>query len=300
MFPDGQIQEAGSPCKPNSRQHPVMANTNLHRRLLQCHHHGVVLSTRCTYQSGLHAFISFCARFNISPIPESSATLQYFCADISQHVSYKMVKVYLSGTRLMHGLPDPTDDDLLQLDCTYVMEFTVNRVTSMQRPRLSITINCLPTPKEQLRASHYSALEQRILWASFTLAFYGFLRTSEYTTLHWSDVTLTAEKLYITLHQSKINPFRHGHIIHLHSTNSLCAFHLYSNLMTNKLPSTLVFSAGTISPLTRESFNTVICCLFQQAGLNQFDYASHSFRIGAATTMAAAGLPTWLFKKLGR
>ena len=32
----------------------------------------------------------------------------------------------------------------------------------------------------------------------------------------------------------------------------------------------------------------------------QLNYASHSFRIGAATTAAAAGLPVWLIMKLGR
>ena len=37
-----------------------------------------------------------------------------------------------------------------------------------------------------------------------------------------------------------------------------------------------------------------------QAGMCPSNYASHSFRIGAATTTAAAGLPTWLIKTLGR
>ena len=40
--------------------------------------------------------------------------------------------------------------------------------------------------------------------------------------------------------------------------------------------------------------------LFQQGGINQSNYASHSFRIGAATTAAAAGIPAWLIKTLGR
>ena len=45
-----------------------------------------------------------------------------------------------------------------------------------------------------------------MLWVAFTIAFYGFLRISEYTTLHWSDVALTEEKLSIKLHQSKTDP----------------------------------------------------------------------------------------------
>ena len=40
--------------------------------------------------------------------------------------------------------------------------------------------------------------------------------------------------------------------------------------------------------------------MLQQGGLNHVDYSSHSFRIEAATTAAAAGLPPWLIKALGR
>ena len=40
--------------------------------------------------------------------------------------------------------------------------------------------------------------------------------------------------------------------------------------------------------------------LLQLAGYDQHSYASHSFQIGAATTAAAAGLPAWLIKAMGR
>ena len=143
-----------------------------------------------------------------------------------------------------------------------------------------------------------------MLWASFTLAFYGFLRISEYLTLHWSDITVCKNELSIKLHQSKTDPFRRGHTIYLHATNSstclLHALQLYSSLTPNKSLSSPVFSAGQFSPLTREKLNAVIRNLLQQAGCNQSHYASHSFRIGAATTAAAAGLPSWLIQKLGR
>ena len=39
---------------------------------------------------------------------------------------------------------------------------------------------------------------------------------------------------------------------------------------------------------------------FSKGGINQSKYALHSFRIGAATTAAAAGIPAWLIKTLGR
>ena len=67
-----------------------------------------------------------------------------------------------------------------------------------------------------------------------------------------------------------------------------------------KLPQLHVFSAGTLSPLTRSKLTEILRHLLSQAGMYPSNYASHSFRIGAATIAAAAGFPTWLIKTLRR
>ena len=53
-------------------------------------------------------------------------------------------------------------------------------------------------------------------------------------------------------------------------------------------------------PLTRTSFVTMLRVVLGKLGLDSTLYAGHSFRIGAATTAAAAGLPDWLIQALGR
>ena len=59
------------------------------------------------------------------------------------------------------------------------------------------------------------------------------------------------------------------------------------------------FSNG--SPLTRESFVTKVRDALLVAGIeNPSHYAGHSFRIGAATTAAAAGVEDSIIKTLGR
>ncbi len=58
------------------------------------------------------------------------------------------------------------------------------------------------------------------------------------------------------------------------------------------------FSDG--SPLTRDKLVAELRRALRAAGLDDSNFAGHSFRIGAATTAAACGLPDSLIKTLGR
>ena len=297
------LQGTSSKGQHYARQHPCMASASLHYRLMQFRYHGVAKSTRRTYQSGLMAYMSFCSRFGINPLPATSLTLQYFCTDRSQSISYKTIKVYLAAIRLMHieqGLLDPTTDQSLHLVCRGIRR----QQNTPERKRLPITIDILKALKSQLRLSNYTAGEQHMLWSAFTLSFYGFLRASECLSLTWSEITIDDNHVTIKLHQSKTDIFRRGQSIHIYSTDSstcpVRALKLFATTTDTKASDSHVFSAGTFSPLTRSKLTEIIRCLLVRAGMRPFHYASHSFRIGAATTAAAAGLPTWLIKTLGR
>jgi len=218
-------------------------------------------------------------------------------------VSYKTIKVYLAAIRLHHieyGMTDPTVDDALQLVCRGIRRLQGDN----QRIRLPITVNLMRTLKEQLRLSQYTVKEQRMLWAAFTLAFYGFLRVSEYTNLRWRDVVSSSDCISITLCQSKTDPFRRGCTVVIYSTKSstcpLKAFNHHQKLSGSVPLTDPVFQAGRFKPLSRAAVTKTLRALLHQAGVNDLQYASHSFRIGAATTAAAAGLPAWLIKQLGR
>ena len=108
----------------------------------------------------------------------------------------------------------------------------------------------------------------------------------------------------ITLRQSKTDPFQRGQTIHIFATgSSTCLIRtitIYRNFISNKDSIDPVFHAGRFQPLTQKKLNEILHCLLQQGGINQVDYASHTFRIGAATTAATAGIPAWLIKTLGR
>ena len=270
LFPTGQVQRAGTTSKPCNRQHPCLAELVLHRCLLQCRYLGVAPSASQTYQLKS----TFCHKFGISPVPASSLALEYFCVQASQHISYKTLKVYLSGIRLAHierGLPDPTKSPSLHLVCRGIHR----QQGDHYRTRLPITINLLRLLKQQLQiCCHYTALEQHMLWALFTLAFYGFFRASELlSNLSWSDVVLSSNRISITLHQSKTDPFRRGQTIHIfESGSSTCpvrAMACYLNLVNNNKVNEPVFSAGRFTPLTQKSLNKVLRYLLQKEGLTK-------------------------------
>jgi len=61
-----------------------------------------------------------------------------------------------------------------------------------------------------------------------------------------------------------------------------------------------MFGLGQFRPLTHSQVISVVCQLLLEAGVDYTDYASHSFRIGAATTAAAAGILSDLIRTLGR
>ena len=136
-----------------------MANSSIHECLLQCQCNGVSQITRQTYQSGLARCNFFCSQHHLTTIPASSLTLQYFCAQQSKRVSYRIIKVYLAGIRLAHiesGIPDPTANSLLQLVCRGIHRLQGDS----QRTCLPITVNLLHTLKNQSDQSIYSYVEK--------------------------------------------------------------------------------------------------------------------------------------------
>ena len=105
-----------------------------------------------------------------------------------------------------------------------------------------------------------------MLWALFTVAFYGFFRTSELIpSLCWSTITLSSVQMSITLLQSKTDPFRRGSTIHLFPTDSstcpikaMTAYAMHVDTSCNNP----VFRAGIIEI---KNFKFFMGCLVQHS-----------------------------------
>ena len=142
-----------------------------------------------------------------------------------------------------------------------------------------------------------------MLWATILTAFFGFLRSSELLALQHSDVTRRTEGYYLSIKASKTDPFRWGATVVLSSSTNtiLCPVaaldHFLAASPSGQGP-VFCFSSG--APLTRPRLNALIRELAVRSGVPPERYSSHSFRIGAASTAAAAGIPDWKIQALGR
>ena len=253
---------------------------------------------------------------NWQSFPATETTLRFFAAYLADQVSFKTIKLYIAGIRFAHtenSLPDPFQEaPLLRL----LLRGIKRTVGLSSRQRLPITMTLLCQIKEELaRASDFLPSDKLMLWSAFTLAFYGFLRSSEFTSpsatqfnpqvhLCFTDVFLTSEGcLMLHLKSSKNDPYRRGcSLLIAPSRHSICAVQAlrkYLSLCSISGASPLyVFQSGAY--LTRAKVTSTLRTLLQRLSISTELYASHSFRIGTATTAAEAGLPPWLIQTLGR
>ena len=231
----------------------------------------------------------------------------YFASWLSDHVSFPTIKLYLAGIRFAHienSLVDPfADAPLLRL----LLRGIKRTIGLSSRRRLPITMSVMRQLKGALADDpHIASKDKLMLWSAFTLAFFGFLRSSEFTSpssthfnpqvhLARSDISFTSNRsLLLQLKASKTDPYRMGCSITLSpSGRSVCAVRAMHRYLAHQLPgnSTPLYFFSTGQFLTRDKVTSILRSQLQRLGFDTESYASHSFRIGAATTAAEAGLP---------
>ncbi len=267
--------------------------------------HAIAPNTRATYSSGTQAFIHFAAAYQRlhpggSPIPASEETLMLFATYLTYRLQPRSIKVYLYAVRNLHienGLPNPLAN-CLQLQ--RLLRGIKRTYSSGSNHRLPITPAILRSFSSYLNLIYHNHL---MIWAAMLLAFFGFLRSSELVGLRADDITQQCGAVTLAVRASKTDPFRKGITIYVAATQdiTLCPVQALQLYLTRRPPGAgplLRFASG--SPLTKTSLNKLVKTLSQRVGIEPCRYSSHSFRIGAATTAAAAGVPDWKIRMLGR
>ena len=168
--------------------------------------------------------------------------------------------------------------------------------------------------KAQQAKCSLSSYDKLAYWAAFTLAFYGFLRASEFTSPshtsynpHWhlrtADVKLDSTPITISLKRSKTNQFGKPEMVKISSNDtSTCLVRAMDKLLAvrEQQPSGPLFTMSTGRFLTRMDVSQRTKSLLQSAGYDPQLFSSNCYRIGAATTAAVSELPDHLIQTLGR
>ena len=162
-----------------------------------------------------------------------------------------------------------------------------------------------------------TSYDKIMLWGAVCACFFGFLRSSEITVptlagyeagthLSMADVTVDVPALpqviRLNIKASKTDPFRQGVSVYLGRTgNTLCPLvAMLSYLAARGTEPGPLFRLKDGRPLTKAAFVTRVRQALLQAGVDAKNYSGHSFRIGAATTAAAAGIEDSMIQTLGR
>ena len=153
-----------------------------------------------------------------------------------------------------------------------------------------------------------------MLWAACCLGFFGFLRAGEFTvnsafqpSIHMTVADLQADSLVnptcfkVHINCSKTDPFHMGCDIYVErGEGPVCPIRAFGNFLALRGSSEdplFTFSDGR--PLTRQQLSSTVQSILHSAGYTG-SYSGHSFRIGAATTAAARGVPDHLIKTPGQ
>ena len=248
-----------------------------------------------------------------SPCPADEWTLCSFVTHLAQSVCHATIKVYLSAVRALHieqGFADPL------VDCLRLQRV----LRGIKRSKGDSRASRLPVTDSTLLII-FNSLDRSIpdhcmFWAACTLAYFGFLRSAEFTVsnlasfsqdvhLSVADVAVDSYEsptsLRIRFKASKTDPFRKGCFVHIGRGNSpLCAVEslmAYLTIRGNRTGPLFLFQDGR--PLFRAALTNWLRKVLTAAGI-QGSFSSHSFRIGAATVAARNGVPDHLIQALGR
>ena len=230
-------------------------------------------------------------------------------------LKYETIKLYLAGIRFYY-IRAGHGDMLKGCDqLNYVLGGIKRSQNNVTKKRLPITADILKQLWKVLDKGAFSPFVDLMLKCMFSCAYFGFLRCGEITCqnansaqfLHVSDVSLGGDFYMLKLRTSKTDPFSRGVNITIYENTVFKPVHIMRSYLQvrNVLPCSsqsplFINDEFSLVPMLRDTFIQHLRSLLMQIGLKDLDYAGHSFRIGAATAAAAAGVEDHIIKDLGR
>lgn len=270
-----------------------------------------------SYKTGLHAFDCFRHEHSLThlwPVPISHLVLFISFLSLSG-LAVNTAKSYLAAISSLHKIKNLTSS------CSHFIILKMlegfRRNTPLQtRARAPITFPLLVQISGVLSGVCNSSYEVSLFNAAFSLAFFGFLRISEFAlatkstssirVLQLSDLSLydsTPPVIEVKVRFSKTDQLGRGTTLRiLADTNTIvCPFALLRSYIAQRgIHNGPLFCHFDKSPLTRFQVQSVLRKSLLILGQQCSNFSTHSFRIGSATSAAANKVPEDILKVMGR
>ena len=267
-------------------------------------------STTRSYNAAFSEYCLFCLHAGFTALPVREETLVLHCTRLANRIAASTIRKHLAAIKY-HSTIRGHPFDLEAMNQLYYLIRGIRRQQGnkfMKPPRAPITPTHLSQILHHLHHTALSKSDKRLWWSAVTLAFFGLLRASEYTcpstrsfdresNLAATDIYVGHNYMLISIKASKTDPFRVGCTVTIGSTNNkLCPLKATTNYLHSRrqgLGPLYIFTDGTYLTRTRMANFLSTCNL--SANLK-----THSFRIGGATALAAAGVSDARIQIIGR
>jgi hypothetical protein len=280
-------------------------------------------STQSSYGSAWNGWEFFCTRYCMDPLRATEDTFIQYATWSSTRVQSSSIKQYLSAIRSQiadWGIALQSSDEMPRLKRILRGLEAVQDLGKEGRVRCPITGEVM----RRLKATFsFGSANETMLWAAYCIAFFGWLRPSEFSSrqtrtkglsqpLRSSAITqstATANNLVLQLPVTKTSDHAVNVVIG-RGADGLCAidaFSAYQADLRSRLGDDFRseylfhFEGRPAKPyLCYEDVLADLRSRLERIGLDASSYAAHSWRIGAATSASCAGLAPHLIKAMGR
>ena len=260
--------------------------------------------------------------YNVSPpFPASESVLCYFVVSLGkQGLAPGTIRTYLAAVRhelIVRGFPGVRQNELPRLQ---LVKAGIRRERALQGVPQAVRLPITPAILGRLREVWVAVPDRYdhiMLWAAASLCFFGFFRGGEITVqsagafdpkvhLAWGDVsvdgTVPPSKIRVFLKRSKTDQFGRGVEVFVGATgDALCPVQATVTYSSRRgaSPGPFFRTDGGV-PLSKARFVDGVRSALTEAGIATQGYSGHSFRIGAATAAASAGIQDSVIQQLGR
>ncbi|XP_071179458.1 uncharacterized protein [Mytilus edulis] len=274
-------------------------------------------ATHKSYSRMINSYLQFCETYyaECRPFPSSHILLSHFIANLFlRNYSPSTIATHISALSFVHksnSWPDPTDMFVI-----HKILKGVQNLKGKNDPRLPITKDILIKLIDSLPCVIVNVDNQLALKAMFLLAFYAFLRVGEISTkggsdtkqvLQVGDISFDRENSSLKGMSLTMTYYKHSDLhpktiyIPICADNITCpVIHVHHYLSQFGHSSGPLFQFKSGAPVTRSYFTTSLKSALSFIGLDTRYYKAHSFRIGAATSAAARGIPHSVIQGMGR